>query len=159
MLRSFLVISVLVLTACGKKEEDTDGPLSPSMTVGTLTQGEVDLVTFSISKLSFPASKEDVIALFPSTLMPDPVAGYEAMLHGEDESGRNGGRIEDYWLNSKHVVRVGIAYYPKKGPRVEWATILKAKDRKAYKRYPYPALEKEANQAPEPMPLKRHGSS
>jgi len=59
--------------------------------------------------------------------------------------GRNGGRVEDYWLNRNYFVRVGIAYYEKTEIKVEWAVVLKAKDSVTYKRFPYPGLEKEAN--------------
>lgn len=148
MLRLVLLLLALGLTACEKKKAEAYGPGWPSTVVGTLAQKDVEIVASKIGKLHFPARKEDLMAFFPPELTPDNVAIYEIMLHKADEAGRNGGRIEDYWLNQNYVVRVGIAYY-EEGIKVEWAVVLKAKELATYKRFPYPALEKEENQRPQ----------
>lgn len=149
MLRLVSLLLALGLSGCQKKNPEAHAPTWPNAVVGTLDRKEVEIVASKIGSLSFPVPREVLLAILPAGVTPDNVAIYELALHGKDEAGRNGGRIEDYWLNKDHVVRIGIAYYEKEAIKVEWAVVLSANDRMSYTKSPYPALDKEANQFPE----------
>lgn len=148
MLRLASVLLALGLSGCQKKNPEAHGPTWSNAVVGTLDRKEVDIVASKIGSLSFPVPREVLLAILPAEITPDNVAIYEMALRGKDKAGRNGGRIEDYWLNKDHVVRIGIAYYEKEAIKVEWAVVLSAKDRMSYTKPPYPALDKEVNQFP-----------
>jgi hypothetical protein len=127
LIAALVIFSIQCCSCVSASDEANDrrGPITPVAVVGKMSESEVETVRLRLEKITFPQPAETVSKMIPPDIVPDPVEHID--LFSTDSKGRMGGRVQDYWLNSRVVLRVAQAYYyidEKPESKDEWAVVL-----------------------------------
>ena len=130
-----------MLTSCARRETiiGADGQ-EPKF--GSYSRAEVDVLRASLDKLTFPVPEHTVARMLPHPVKSLPMR-FVDYAHDQENKGRMGGNVVEYWLNRESALQVATAYYSvgeSHWSREEWAVVLSREERKSFSRPIYPSV-------------------
>jgi hypothetical protein len=156
-----LSLVVVLVAGCGGSRNEVDTRTSSARytytstavgqkkDIGRFTSQQVEDVRARASVLRFPLREKIILRFVPADVHPVPLWFVDefAAIEGKPL----GGIVQDYWLNSDSVLRVGTSYH-RTGNQIEWMQLLSSREAlDVLLRPPYNRL-KAANQ---PAPAQR----